>query len=206
MIRTTWMGVLVLVCTATWAQEPSPPQPVPAAEPAPTAAPPAPGATRKYYLSLALGRSHGVNEDPKFEDDTNVGLTAGMRLDGHWSAEIFYHRFALGADTAEALIGGSEDFRVDSHLGLAGVYRVPLSDSIGAYGRVGLGWTGEVANQRSLFDGDRAGQSDSRSFTEPSVGAGLVVGTMRSVGVKLEANRFTRSGISTYQLGLDIRF
>ena len=169
-------------------------------------APSAPGALRKYYLSLALGRSHGVDEDPRFEDDTNAGLTAGLRLDGRWSAELFYRRFALGADYAEAIVGGGEDFRADSHLGLAGLYRLPLSDNIGAYGRLGLGRTSEVANRRSLFDGSRAGQSDSRSFTDTSLGAGIEFGTSRSVGVKLEASRFTKSGVNTYLLGLDIKF
>lgn len=205
MIRIAYLCTLALGCAATWAQESTTPEPVTATAPAPTPAPPVPGLLRKYYLGLTLGRSQGVNDDPRFDDDTNAGILAGMRLDNRWAVELFYRQFALGADYAEALIGGDATFRPESHFGLSGVYRLSMSDSVSAYGRLGLGKTDFVANRRSLFESDPA-RADRKSITDPSVGAGMEIGPLWRVGVKLEATRFTKSGVNTYLLGLDVKF
>ena len=128
-----------------------------------------------------------------------------MRLDSRWAMELFWRNFALGADFADAIFGGDGNFRPDTHIGLAGIYRLPMSDNVSAYARLGLGETELVANRGGLFEDD-PNQVDRKSITDPSVGVGVEIGTLRRVGVKLEATRFTKSGVKTYLFGLDVKF
>jgi Outer membrane protein beta-barrel domain len=156
-------------------------------------------------VGFTLGRSDGVNQDPAIDDDISHGFTAGMRLDSRWAVELFWRNFAFASGLADAIFGGDGDFRPDTHTGLAGLYRLPMSDNVSAYARLGLGKTRLVANRSSLFE-ENPGPSDRKSITDPSVGAGVEIGTLRRVGVKLEATRFTKSGVKTYLVGLDIKF
>lgn len=205
MLRTAFLCTLALGCAAAWAQDPTP-QPVPATAPAATTAPaPAPSDLRKFYLGPTLGRSDGVDEDPALDDDVSYGFTAGMRLDSRWAVEVFWRNFAFGADFGDAVFGGDGNFRPETHVGLAGIYRLPMGDNVSAYARLGLGETDLVANRNGLFE-ENSGQADRKSITDPSVGAGVEIGTLRRVGVKLEATRFTKSAVKTYLLGLDIKF
>jgi hypothetical protein len=152
-------------------------------------------------VGFTLGRS----DDPAIDGDFSHGYTAGMRLDSRWAVEVFWRNFGLGADLADAIFGSDGNFRPDTHTGLAGLYRLPMSDNVSAYARVGLGETKLVANRNSLFEDD-PNLVDRKSITDPSVGVGVEIGTLRRVGVKLEATRFTKSGVKTYLFGLDVKF
>lgn len=161
---------------------------------------------RKFYLGITVGRSYGFDALTANGKDVAFGLVGGMRLDSRWAVELFVRQLAYGQFLFDATFGGDEEFHPDTHAGVSAIYRLPLSDNIGGYARLGLGKTDLVANQTSLFDNNGPDSVDRKSITDPSVGVGLEVGTQRTGGVKLEATRFTRSKITTALLGVEFKF
>lgn len=194
---------LALWSAAAQAQQ-DPPQATETASP-PTQVEPA-GEMRKFYLGFTVGRSYGFEASTTSDKDVTFGLVGGMRLDSRWAVELFVRQLAYGQFLFDATFGGDEEFHPDTHVGVSAIYRLPLSDNIGGYARLGLGKTDLVANQTSLIDSNGPDSADRKSITDPSVGIGLEIGTQRTGGVKLEATRFTRSKITTALLGVELKF
>jgi len=144
------------------------------------------------YVSLSAGQSkyNGTS------GDLSLNLGIGQMLNSNVSAEIFVRSLGFRFDGLDSLFGDTNFYPTD-HGGIAVLGSVSAGTAVNAYGRLGIGRTTlEAATEPRAKE----------HITDPSVGVGLVVGTVTRAAFKVEATRFTKSNVTTLLLGADIRF
>ncbi len=147
-------------------------------------------AAASVYLGLDFGRS----SVPPSGDPT-LGFALGYSFSRSISIEAFTR--ILSFRPFGGLFGVDTSYYPDRHYGVAAVGTVPLSGGVGLFGRLGAGRTTMHADANSKAD---------YYVTDPSLGAGLAYDFASRWSVKLSSTRFTKSKVTTKQLGLEFRF
>lgn len=147
------------------------------------------------YIGASVGSARGGGGTYPSGADASFNAALGYRFNETFSAEVFSR--SLSFIRFDTIFSNDRYYYPDSHVGVALRAALLLGNGFGVYGRAGYGRTSENHTQQDM---------PSASRNEGSLGLGLAYDFNKTVGLKLEANRFLQSDVSSYSLGVEVRF
>lgn len=147
-----------------------------------------------FYAGVSLGKSNVSSNVVKESGDIIGGLNFGYQFNQNFSAELMYRTMSFRL--FDGLVG-DQSYYPDSHVGVAAVGRIPLSEDFGFYGRLGVGQTSMKSASSTL---------GSKHETDISTGIGLSYQLTKNFSANLEMTHFSKTGVNTTLAGVQYRF
>ncbi|MCH7342772.1 porin family protein [Pelomonas sp. CA6] len=146
------------------------------------------------YAGLAIGRASGSAETYRIGSSPSFGFNLGYRFSANLSTEVFWR--SLSFELFPMFQTRSYEYP-DSHLGVAVIGSMPLSDSWALNARLGVGRT-KMERSRDL--------SASGSRTSLSGGLSVSYAITPSFSMNLGYERYTKISSGVTLLGAELRF
>ncbi|MBA5690740.1 porin family protein [Rugamonas apoptosis] len=146
------------------------------------------------YVGLKLGRASISSKYVESGNDASGTLAVGYQATPTLGAEVFAQ--TLSFDPFKGLLAAPGNYP-DSHIGVALLGSVPVSDQFGVYGRLGIGRTRMPSTRSSL---------PTTHETDPSIGIGASYAFNRQWSLNLEASRLTKTDVNFLTAGLRFQF
>lgn len=138
-----------------------------------------------------IGIDAGVNSASTLTDNRNrptFGALLGYRYNEHLALEGFARSLDSFGDGVDA---------PQSHYGIGVVGSVPISDSLSAFGRLGIGRTPMRDDPNTHV---------SKTNTDVNLALGVRYALGQSWGLRLEYAHLQKSNLNSATLGVDLRF
>lgn len=146
------------------------------------------------YVGLNLGRASISSKYVESGNDASGTLAIGYQATPNFGAEVFAQ--TLSFDPFKGLLAAPGNYP-DSHIGVAVLGAVPVSDQFSVYGRLGIGRTRMPSTRTSL---------PTTHETDPSIGIGVSYAFNRQWSANLEASRLTKTEVNFLTVGLRLQF
>ncbi|MTW35560.1 outer membrane beta-barrel protein [Pseudoduganella danionis] len=146
------------------------------------------------YAGVNLGRASISSKYVESGHDATGGFAIGYQMTPNLGAEVFAS--TLSFDPFKGLLAAPGNYP-DSHIGVAVLGSIPLSDQFSLYGRLGIGRTKMPSTRTSL---------PTTHETDPSIGIGASYAISRQWSVNLEATRLTKTEVNLLSAGLRFQF
>ncbi len=147
-----------------------------------------------FYAGISVGKSNVSSRVVKESGDAIGGLNVGYQINQNFAAELMYR--SMSFRLFDNLIG-DQSYYPESHIGVSAIGRIPLSDSFGFYGRLGVGQTTMKSASAAL---------GSQHETDISSGVGFDYQLTKNFSAKIEMTHFSKTGVNTTLAGIQYRF